>query len=254
MEQDSSDSTALFLLQLETFLSSQSLAQQDAVSTSHLIMLRACGEVIRGLSKQLSAAPLAPPLQPPSSENIFDAIKEERRLRSIVVERLPEDLKTSGGARVSADARALDDMLAIAGVELGGLVHFRMGRIKPPSSSSHGNNTAPPGIPKPRPLKVEFPTATHFRLFLSRASSIRSTDRFKAIIIRPSLTAEQRQAEYDMRVERRRLNALGGEQYAVYNGELVTRAEAVKLRAARPTATGGNRQRLGPRASGVQSN
>ena len=167
-----------------------------------------------------------------------------------MIERLPEDLQASGGERVAADGRALEDMLGVAGVELGGLVHFRMGRVRPLSAS----HASPPGLPLPRPLKVEFPTSTHFRLFLSRASSIRAKDRFRSLIIRPSLTAAQRHAEYEMRVERRRLNALGGEQYAIFDGKLVTRGEANRLRDARPAATGANRQRLGSRANTRQSN
>ena len=179
-----------------------------------------------------SSCPPSPPL------DLAAAIETDKRERSVVVELLSEGPdNVPGSQRVAQDAAAINMMCDIAGIEVGGIAHFRMGKRPMASSSS----SAPKA---PRLLKIIFPGRSHQRDFLAKAREIRKNPTFAKVFIRPSLSAEQRKAEFLLREEKRR-RVKNGENVVIFDGKLLPRAEADALRASRRFATGANAVRQG---------
>ena len=127
-------------------------------------------------------------------------------MRSCVIEMLPESQAALPSERQAADKAAVISMLDKAGVECEPVV-YRMGR---PRASANGSS-------HPRPVKVVLPSSNHQRAFLSSSRSVR--ERFHAFL-RPSLTAAEREAEYNLRQERRRRVA-AGEVVSIFDGKIV---------------------------------
>nr|CAD2166449.1 unnamed protein product [Meloidogyne enterolobii]CAD2182027.1 unnamed protein product [Meloidogyne enterolobii]CAD2185056.1 unnamed protein product [Meloidogyne enterolobii] len=53
---------------------------------------------------------------------------------------------------------------------------------------------------KGRPIKVVMPTTYHQRLILSRSKSLRNISDFSGVYLRPSMTKEERQHDYELHI------------------------------------------------------
>lgn len=182
------------------------------LESASLLMLEACSQILSRLSST------------PSPDSLHDHIREERRERSVVIEFLPEDMTLAGAERVKRDSEAVQQILSHAGLEIGGPTHFRMG--KP------GQKTAD-GKAKPRLLKLELPGRSFKHILLSKASLVRKDPNFKGVFIRPSLSAEQRKADYLLR-EKKREMVRQGKDMVIFRGQLLSRVEADRQRSTRP--------------------
>lgn len=78
-----------------------------------------------------------------------------------------------------------------------------------------------PSSDRPRLLKVVLATRSMQRAVLSASRHLRNDHQYANVFVRPSLTKEQRDAEYQLRKEcRRRREA--GERVQIYKGLIVT--------------------------------
>ena len=173
-----------------------------------------------------------------------DVIDDVRREHSLVVEMLPEVVGVAS-VRHAHDHALVQTMCDLSDVECMP-THYRMGKVAPPS--------VPPHRRSGRLLKLEFATKSMRNSFLSSHSSIRSDARFSSVRIRPSLSASQRQAEYELRQRRNELNKAGGD-YCVYAGALCKRSEVTEMIAKRANLSqGASGHRTSSPATGGLSN
>ena len=235
-DSDGLDDTSSLLSRMRAFVSeAQASSPQSQLELTSIAMLEMSIKLLSHLSSSLAASSSSAP----SALDMAVAIEEDKRERSVVIQYLPEGSDTlTGSQRVSCDADAIGKMCDLAGIEVGGLVHFRMGRRHSPSSSSA------PASKGPRLLKLMFPGRSHQRDFLAKSREIRKDPSFAKIFIRPSLSKEQRNAEYKLRKEKRD-RVSKGENVVIYDGKIMSRAEADALRSSRRYATGANAVRQG---------
>jgi hypothetical protein len=186
-------------------------------AASHIIAL-----LCNLLAKQLNAARTVP-ASSPSSEL---SANELERQRSIVISGIPEALSNS--ISTARDAYEKNAVFAL------------IDRCKPPPAAQPSDPQQPPprqqpppevcvvaayrmGQPsrdRPRLLKVVFATRSMQRSVLSAARHLRSDQQYQDVYVRPSLTKQQRDDEYKLRVECRKLREQG-KQCSIRNGEIV---------------------------------
>lgn len=138
-----------------------------------LNVLNMCKSILEGLQKQESAADI-------------------ERKRSIVLIGLPESSKTTASERVADDNKQIVTLLDKLGIEATPTTHYRMGK-------QHDNKRK-----GPRLVKVIFGASMFMKMTLARwknnRNEIRSKDNntdwnWERLLIRPSLTPEERAAE-----------------------------------------------------------
>jgi hypothetical protein len=78
----------------------------------------------------------------------------------------------------------------------------------------------------PRLLKVVLDSASLQRLLLGKSRLLKQVEQFKTIHVRPSLTREQRRAEFELREEKRRRMAADPRlDLIIFNGTIINRLE-----------------------------
>ncbi|VDL80227.1 unnamed protein product [Nippostrongylus brasiliensis] len=140
--------------------------------------------------------------------NEYSAFYEkEKRMRSIVIAGIEE---LEGNPRPSERLSHLEDrvrdVLDALDVECKPCELYRMG-----SPSSH----------RPRLVKVVLPTVGHWRTALSNTRQLRDAG-FRDVFVRRSMTAEERQRDYQLRQEARERNkGMSRKEWVVYKDALV---------------------------------
>jgi hypothetical protein len=136
---------------------------------------------------------------------------EEIRLRSLVIQGLPESKDHSSVQRAKDDFASVERILDSIQAEAVPLSVFRMGR---------------PDQVNPRLLKVVLPSSTLQRFVLSKSRLLKDSNDFSDLQIRPSLTREQRQAEFELRKEKRRqMEEDPSLDLIVFNGAIIKRID-----------------------------
>ena len=113
--------------------------------------------------------------------------EEKERLRSIVIQGLPESKETKPSEKTRADQNRVVELLDEIGAEVTAVSVYRL----------PGNQTN-----KPRLLKVVLATSAQQRETLKNAPKLRAlkqTGKYPNVWIRPSMTAAQRKLDYDLR-------------------------------------------------------
>lgn len=118
--------------------------------------------------------------------------------------------------RAAYDHFNICKLLDLVDIDVYGLLHWRMG------NRSYN---------RPRPVKVVFPCATIQRRFLHRIGRALPQSDFYRVKIRPSLSREQRHAEYLLREERRKRKH--GSSTANWDGRPMTAADVEAFRTGR---------------------
>ena len=193
--------------------------KKDSLDPGLFLLLQSCRVL---LQKQAETLPPQPsPLQ------MQAAIEEDRRQHSIVVESLVESTHARPQSRREEDLRRITEILDFSQVEAAPIACYRMGKVR----ESRGGSP-----PQPRPIKVLLPAKVHVHACLAASRTIRSHPSFfgspstSQVYLRPSLTKEMREKEFQLREERRRL-LREGKKMAVFDGELVPVEELPRLKA-----------------------
>ncbi|KAL3084688.1 hypothetical protein niasHT_019210 [Heterodera trifolii] len=143
-----------------------------------LTTLHTCQHVIDGLN---------------NNANNNSAEEQERR-RSLVIIGLPENASTRPSERVREDQKVVSGILDELGVEAVPTTTYRMGRPDVHRAS-------------PRLVKVVLPASVHQHIALGgwkkERTRLRSLPNWGRLLIRPSLSREQLQAEYEQRQAKR---------------------------------------------------
>ena len=143
-------------------------------------------------------------IKPNSATNSLTVEEIERR-RSAVVAGVPERGGATSYARWKEDNEGVIRMLEKTDVECGAKV-YRLGQFTPG---------------KHRPLKVIFPASSFQRTFISNFRAMRENNpQYKDVFARPSLTAEQRKKDYELRQECRQLRD-AGQKVRIFKGKII---------------------------------
>lgn len=126
---------------------------------------------------------------------IADPVEDKERSRSVVLINLPESKNEVPSKRVEHDRLAVTCILNKLGIEVAPVAHYRMGRPKLPASNGA------------RLVKVVFPASIYLRLTLGRWKMHRDTIKAELdapkLLIRPSLSPEERAREREQRARAR---------------------------------------------------
>lgn len=127
--------------------------------------------------------------------------EERERKRAIVITGLPEQGQKAS-ERHENDITAVRDIIDELDVDATATNVFRMG-LKTHSSRQADNGNLVLRS-NPRLLKVILQTSGQQREVVRNAWKMKDSARFRGIFLRPSLTKEQRDSEYNLRMELRR--------------------------------------------------
>lgn len=191
-----------------------------------LLLLRTCKTLIGHLSARLSSP----------AASFEEAVEEDKRLRSVVVEGLPESPSPLASGRSAEDLSHIHRMLDVANVEHRPMACYRMGEMTDRSGKVRAT---------PRPVKILFPCRSAQASFLRAARSIRSSAHYPQVFVRPSLTKQQRKEAFDLRVKRREM-VKAGQDVVIYDGRIMERNAVAQYRASRTRmpSTAGTSQSL----------
>lgn len=132
--------------------------------------------------------------------------EEKDRLRAVVISGLNETGAKPTERRAN-DINSVNQLIDELNVDATPVQVFRMGR--PSMASSEGANGNLLLKKRPRLLKVIFQTTGQQREMVKSARQIKDSAIFKGVFIRPSLTAEQRKIEFELREELKSRRANG---------------------------------------------
>jgi hypothetical protein len=159
-------------------------------------------------------------------------IEKERRERSVVIELMPESTKKLASERVDEDYANVRAILDAADIEVRPETVFRMGQKK----THQQGRSAPP----PRLLKVVLPRASSQKTLIKSSRSItnnpclKSCPALQRIRIRPSLSSAEREAQWNLREEKRKRNQAGGPQWVIYAGVLMEKGKVAEFKQSPP--------------------
>jgi hypothetical protein len=128
-----------------------------------------------------------------------DPAETKERSRSIVISGLSESTKPTATAKHKDDVDRVETVLDLLGVEASPQMVYRLGKPDPARSGRH------------RSLKVVLPASTFQRFALrqwgvkggNKRPEVRRVQGFERLFIRPSLSKQQLQEEYEERVKKR---------------------------------------------------
>lgn len=135
--------------------------------------------------------------------------EEKERRRSVVVSGLPESDAHSARGKFIDDTNTVSQLLDAIDVECDAVQTYRLGK---------------PIAGRARLVKIVFPTSYFQSDCLKKAKNLKSSNNFKRVFIRPSMTREQREADYLLRQRLRAANEEGkktGQHYHIYRGDIV---------------------------------
>lgn len=136
--------------------------------------------------------------------------EDHERTRSLVVIGVPESNATKPSERVKDDRATITDLLDELDVEATPIAVYRMGR--PPTAQERSS--------KPRLLKVVMPSSTHQRIALTNSKRLKNTTTYKKVIVRPSMTKEERELDKKLRQAASIIYRESGKRTQVKNGKL----------------------------------
>uniref|UniRef100_A0A914CY38 Transposase n=1 Tax=Acrobeloides nanus TaxID=290746 RepID=A0A914CY38_9BILA len=131
--------------------------------------------------------------------------EEKERKRSIVISGLSEAVSDTGRGKFKEDKAKVEALLDELDVECGVVHVYRMG--KPMENRS-------------RLVKVVLPTSFYQSQCLKFAKNLKTVSGYDGIYIRPSMTKDQLQADYELRKKLREMNK-NGIKHRIYRGEIV---------------------------------
>lgn len=132
------------------------------------------------------------------SKMASDPVEDKERSRSVVLINVPESNSALPSEHVQHDKQLITRILDKLGIEVAP-IHYRMGRPNSPAQTGRA-----------RLIKCVFPASVFLRLTLGRwkvhRDEIRSDPQLAKMLIRPSLSAEERARERDERAKIRAAN------------------------------------------------
>jgi hypothetical protein len=153
---------------------------------------------------------------------LVESAEEKERKRSLVIIGLPEPQHSKASDRVKADADSVSSMLDALNVETAPVAVYRMGRAPLPGIIDNSRKG-------PRLIKVVLPSSQHQHRTLgalrSGREALRKLPGCGRVLIRPSLTAEEREKERELQDRLRKKRAENPGCFVVIrNGEIVVDA------------------------------
>lgn len=127
--------------------------------------------------------------RPQPTQTVSISYEEHERRRSFVVANVPESGASGVREKHQEDNCIIKDMLVELGVECDPLCTYRMGQ------QTQG---------RPRLIKVMMPATIFQRQVLLNCKNLKNSSLFGNFFVRPSLTKEQRDAEFLLRQECRK--------------------------------------------------
>lgn len=123
--------------------------------------------------------------------------RENRKVNAVIFG-LPETHKSDSAASPDAERVSVEAVLSAVdpNVDLSGLKFFRLGKSKP-------------GMVKPRPIKVVFPSADRAVSIIGKASRLRKTDSFRNVYVNYDKTSCQLEEYQRLKVEMQMRTANG---------------------------------------------
>jgi hypothetical protein len=180
-------------------------------------------ELLTELSNQVPNNPIVQQLQEAVDTHFedlkslladFETPEEKERKRSVVIIGLPEPQQTKASERVKADSDAVSAIIDVLNVETSPVAVYRMGR--PPTDNTKG----------PRLIKVVLPSSQHQWRVLgalkSHRQALRRLPGCGRVLIRPSLTQEEREKERELQARlKKRREENPGMYVTIRNGDIV---------------------------------
>ena len=164
---------------------------------------------------------IAPPPIECARDAAAEALEDEARRRSLVIDGLPESTAATPSVRVAEDSGAVTALLDELGVEAQPLAVYRMGKASPT---------------RPRLVKVLLPFSSAQRSALAASKKLKHSAKFGRVFVRPSLSADERRRAFELRQEARERKK-NGEDVIVFRDAVIKRSDhpANKMRTA-PTS------------------
>lgn len=151
-------------------------------------------------------------------ENPLLSSEDKEKARSIVIVGLSESQGKNDRENFIDDTNKINKIIDSLGIPTNPITTYRMGK---PRNDGKG-----------RPIKVVMPTTYHQRLILSRSKSLRNISDFSGVYLRPSMTKEERQHDYELRKECRDKNSklnVGEPPWKIFKGKIVRAFNQVSL-------------------------
>lgn len=188
---------ASLLRELNTTISNNAIseAQKDpSISPTLLAVLQRQDKILTALTKLVSVMVQQQQCQPQQRQNSSDSAEEKERLRSLVLVGLPEQqASTHPFERAERDQQEVHSVLHRLGVENKPIMCYRMG-----NPTLNGQ--------RPRPIKIVMAASRfqhHCLAGWKRERQNIRTGSWSKLLLRPSLTREQLQKEYEERAAKR---------------------------------------------------
>jgi len=136
-----------------------------------------------------------------------DAIEDQERRRSLVIAGIeePSDNFTKRD-QYKKDRESIQEIFDVLDIATDPVCSYRLGK---------------PDKNKRRLMKVILPSSFFQTQALRSAKQLKGHAKFNGIFLRPSLTKEERDAEYQMRKQVRELNASGMTKYRISKGKII---------------------------------
>lgn len=155
--------------------------------------------------------------QPPSFLQWENDFTEHRHRRSVVITGLTEANFSVPSKRVAEDEKRVQEILDHCDIEVKPFAIFRMG-VK--------------GT-KPRLLKVEFPSKSVVAKLMKRKSSLKSSDSYSRIFIRPSMNKTEREERRKLQEQcnlknKENTDTDPSSTYVIYAGSVIRRRDITK--------------------------
>lgn len=192
------DNSQAIVSNIRTYLDAQKSKKVENETIAMMQMLVAIFD-----QQQLLISTLFDKVMTPS-DKLIDA-EEKERLRSFVIYGIAESGEETNRGKYNDDLGKVNSLLDVLDIETGPANVYRMGKQQ--------DN-------KPRLIKVVMPTSYHKNLVLKNAISLKNLPAFANVFLRPSLTLEQRKADYDLRCQLREAKK-NGNNMRIYRGKLV---------------------------------
>lgn len=170
----------------------------------------------------LQSQPLNQQQQMFTSANI-DAEEKERR-RCIVIARFPESSKETPSERIAEDNEKVKLLFDEMEIEATVAETFRMGSKK---EAKNGKEV------QPRLLKVRLQTSAQAKNILNNAKNVKNSTKFQNILLRKSMTAEERKFEKELfQKQKERIKELqrsnAHKEYTIYARKICIKKNAGK--------------------------
>lgn len=132
---------------------------------------------------------------------------DKERKRSIVIHGLPESTAAKASLKAKEDHESISTLLDEIDADAVPTSIYRL-----PGNTNDSN--------RPRLLKVVLSTSAQQREVLKNAKKLKNSERFKGTWLRPSMTYEERQRDYELRQAAKKLRTQGKNYVYVKNWKL----------------------------------